>query len=82
MEIKIVTPKIVRYIEAHGLKKKWEKTLDLFSMNPRHPSLHTELLEPKEEMIFSFRIDIKYRALFVIKNGVALVFRVTNHYKK
>ena len=81
MEIKVVTPKINRYIALHGLQSKWLKCVNLFKNNPKHPSLRTELLEPKEEMIFSFRLDRKYRALFVVKNSVAFVFRITNHYK-
>jgi plasmid maintenance system killer protein len=82
MEIQVVTPRVLAYIRQHGLEKKWDKVRGLFEKDIRHPSLHTELMEPKEEMIFSFRIDRKYRALFVIKNNQALVFRVTNHYKK
>jgi len=81
MEIKVVTPKINIYLKKHLLQKKWQKAVALFEMNIKHPSLETELLEPKEEMIYSFRIDKKYRALFVIKNNMAFVFRVTNHYK-
>jgi plasmid maintenance system killer protein len=80
MEIKIVTPKIRTFLRARNLGEKWEKARALFEKDIRHPSLHTKLMEPKDEMIYSFRVDKKYRALFVIKNGVALVFRVTNHY--
>lgn len=81
MEIKIVTPKISRYIKAHGLDDKWKKAVSLFESNIKHPSLNTELMEPKEEMIYSFRVDRKYRALFMIKNNTAFVFRITNHYR-
>ena len=81
MEIKIATPKVERYIVLHNLQSKWKKCKILFIQNPKHPSLHTELLEPKDEMIFSFRLDKKYRALFMIKNSVAFVFRITNHYR-
>jgi len=81
MEIKIVTPKVRRYITRHGLQSKWKKCEALFMQNPKHPSLHTELLEPREEMIFSFRLDKKYRVLFMIKNSTAFVFRITNHYR-
>jgi hypothetical protein len=81
MEIKVATPKVTRYITLHGLKLRWGKAKLLFETDPRHPSLRTELLEPKDEMIFSFRIDKKYRALFMVKNSIAFVFRVTNHYK-
>ena len=81
MEIKVVTPKVYRYLKVHILEDKWEKAVSLFKSNIRHPSLHTELIEPKEEMVYSFRVDRKYRALFMIKDNTAYVFRVTNHYK-
>ena len=82
MEVKVVTPKVYRYLKTHIILNKWNKAVSLFESNVRHPSLHTELLEPKEEMVYSFRIDKKYRALFMINNNIAYVFRVTNHYKK
>ena len=63
MEVKIVSPKIYLYLDKRGLLSKWYKAVILFEVNPRHPSLNTELMEPKEEMIYSFRIDKKYRAL-------------------
>lgn len=81
MEVKVVSPKIYRYLDKHKLLSKWYKVVILFESDTRHPSLNTELLEPKNEMIYSFRIDRKYRVLFVIKNDRALVFRVTNHYR-
>ncbi len=81
MEIKIVTPKVTAYLKKHGLMEKWNKAVALFERNIKHPSLNTELLEPKEEMIYSFRVDKKYRALFMIKDNASFVFRVTNHYK-
>src|SRR3989337_2691913 len=57
---------IKEYIQRHGISRKWEKAKMLFETNPSHPSLHTELLEPKHRLIYSFRIDRRYRALFVI----------------
>lgn len=81
MEIKIVTPKVNVYLKKHSLGTKWRKAVKLFEHDIKYPSLQTELLEPKEEMIYSFRIDKKYRAIFVIKDNVAYVFRITNHYK-
>lgn len=81
MEIKVVSPKVYRYLDKHKLLSKWYKAVILFESNIKHPSLNTELLEPKNEMIYSFRVDKKYRALFVIKDNKAFVFRVTNHYK-
>ena len=52
------------FIQKHGLSKKWEKARMLFENNPSHRSLNTELLEPKHLLIYSFRLDKKYRALF------------------
>jgi len=44
----------------------------LFEKDYRHSSLNTELLEPKHLRIHSFRIDIQYRAIFIInKDGNA-----------
>lgn len=81
MEIKIVTSKVFRYLKAHNLDDKWKKAVSLFESNIKHPSLNTELMEPKEEMIYSFRVNRKYRALFMTKNNTAFVFRITNHYR-
>jgi len=72
-----------RYLHGHHLKSKWLKLTHLFEQNMRHPSLHTELLEPRWRGIYSFRIDKQYRALFFINaDGLAEVFTITNHYKK
>ncbi len=74
---------IKEYLEAHDLLKKWGKAKKLFEQNPEHPSLHTELLEPRHRLIYSFRIDKKYRALFIcISDRIVEVIAVTNHYKK
>lgn len=54
----------------------------LFESNIKHPSLHTELLQPQSSGIYSFRIDKKYRALFFIADDAVEVFAITNHYKK
>lgn len=71
------------YINKHELKKKWQKVKMLFENDPFHPSLHTELLEPKHRLIYSFRIDRKYRALFIVKReGLIEVIAVTKHYRK
>jgi len=54
---------IKKYIKKHGILKKWEKAKKLFENNPSHPSLNTELLEPKHRLIYSFRIDKKISCL-------------------
>ncbi len=70
------------YLKEHGLTKKWIKVKCLFESNLRHPSLNVEILEPRELNIYSFRVDKKYRALFVTHaTGEVEVFKITNHYK-
>lgn len=72
-----------QYIQKHGLSKKWEKAKKLFEGDPSHPSLNTELLEPKHHLIYSFRIDKKYRALFIcLPDGNIEIIAVTKHYRK
>ncbi len=74
---------VKRYIEMHGLSKKWEKAKDLFENNPSHPSLNMELLEPKHRLIYSFRIDRIYRALFIcLPDSKIEIVAVTKHYRK
>jgi len=74
---------VKRYIEMHGLSKKWEKAKNLFENNPSHPSLNTELLEPKHRLIYSFRIDRSYRVLFIcLPDEKIEIIAVTKHYRK
>ena len=74
---------IKEYIQRHGISKKWEKAKRLFENNPSHPSLNTELLEPKHRLIYSFRIDKKYRVLFIcLPEDKVEVLAVTKHYRK
>ena len=63
--------------------KKWEKAKKLFEKDPFHPSLNTELLEPKHRMIYSFRIDKKFRALFIyLPDDKVEIIAATKHYRK
>jgi len=72
-----------KYILKHGLSKKWERVKTLFENDPSHPSLKTELLEPKHRLIYSFRIDRKYRALFIcLPNNKIEMIAITKHYHK
>lgn len=77
-----VSSRILEKIQRHSLRKKFEKQLVLLSQNPKHPSLHVELLELKQHGIYSFRIDRKYRALFFFRpdrQGIEIL-AVTVHY--
>ncbi len=83
MKLKPLRKDLTKFLKDHNLEKKWEKAKNLFEENIRHPSLHTELLEPHWRGIYSFRVDIKYRTLyFITKSGAAEVFAITKHYKK
>jgi Txe/YoeB family toxin of Txe-Axe toxin-antitoxin module len=74
---------IEQYLQKHGIWKKWEKVKRLFENNPSHPSLDTELLEPKHRLIYSFRIDKKYRVLFIcLPDDRVEVIAITKHYRK
>ncbi|MFA4831025.1 MAG: hypothetical protein WC862_01850 [Patescibacteria group bacterium] len=82
MRIKPLGRDVEKTIDRYSLRRKWDKAKKLFETNLRHPSLHTELLEPHWRGIYSFRLDNKYRALFFIDEGQAEVFKITKHYKK
>ncbi|KKU92245.1 MAG: hypothetical protein UY21_C0003G0021 [Microgenomates group bacterium GW2011_GWA1_48_10] len=81
MSIHDLNPKIVKKLKKFGIEQKFLKAKALFEENPRHPGLHTELLEPKELQIYSFRIDLKYRAQFTVSTGEARIIDVTLHYQ-
>ena len=73
MKIKPLRKDLMKFLKVHNLEKKWKKVKILFEENIRHPSLHTELLEPHWRGIYSFRVDIKYRALYFIATGGTVV---------
>ncbi len=74
---------IKEYLQKHALNKKWEKAKKLFENDPSHPSLNTELLEPKHRHIYSFRLDKKYRAIFIcLPEDKIEIISITKHYHK
>lgn len=81
MQIKPLGPELLKYLQKHNLGKKFKRQLLVLQNNPRHPSLHTEILEPKVRKIYSFRIDIKYRAIFIIRDGQAEIIDINDHYQ-
>jgi len=82
MEIKPLREDLKKYLKKHNLEKKYKKAKFFFETDPLHPSLNTELLEPKERLIYSFRLDKKYRAIFIyIEKGIIEIIAFTNHYK-
>lgn len=72
----------IDYLNQRQLLKKYEKVKQLFEQNPFHPSLNMELLEPKHRLLYLFRLDRKYRALFAyIESETIEIITFTNHYK-
>jgi Txe/YoeB family toxin of Txe-Axe toxin-antitoxin module len=63
MQIRPLRDDLEDYLKKHALEKKYKKAKKLFEHDPFYPSLNTELLEPKDRLIYSFRLDRKYRAI-------------------
>ncbi len=71
---------IKAYCAKRKLTNKFLKQQKLFVQNPFHPSLQTELLEPKHMKIWSFRIDRSYRAIFIFRDSAVIeIIDVNNH---
>lgn len=81
MQIKPLSRRLKLYLAKHQLNRKFNKQIKIFQENSRHPSLHTELLEPKSEGVYSFRIDRKYRVLFIIANSESEIVDINDHYE-
>lgn len=82
MHISPLRPDLEEFIDKHSLKKKFRKQAELFILNPRYPSLQTELLVPKDLRIYSFRIDRKYRAVFIFLDSENIeIVDINNHYQ-
>jgi len=82
MKILSLHPELKEYLKARQLEKKFEKQSTIFKENPYHPSLNTELLEPRKMKIWSFRIDRKYRALFIFRERAVIeIIDVNDHYQ-
>lgn len=75
-------PDIQKYLKRKNLEKKFTKQKALFEQNHFHPGLNTELLEPKEMKVWSFRIDLKYRAIFIFREKDKVeIIDINDHYK-
>ncbi|MDI6602843.1 MAG: hypothetical protein QME57_01845 [Patescibacteria group bacterium] len=82
MKILPLHPEIKEYLKKRNLEKKFEKQKILFEKNPFYPSLKTELLEPRKMRIWSFRLDRKYRAIFIFHNKETIeIIDITDHYR-
>lgn len=80
-KIKTIRPDLFKFLKKRNLVKKYQKQSSLFEENPKHPSLNTEIIEPKELKIYSFRVDKKYRAVFIFIGDSIEIIDINNHYK-
>ena len=73
---------IIAYLKEHKLERKFSKQVEFLKKDIRHPSLGVELLEPRHLHFFSFRIDRKYRAIFIFRDRETVeIIDVNNHYR-
>lgn len=84
MSIVILPPskKLKDKIKHNNLEKVFNKQVDFLSQNSKHPSLQVKLLEPRSYGIYSFRINIKFRGLFIFRNEKKAIeiINITVHY--
>ena len=81
MKILPLTSRLERFLARHQIREMFEKQKFFFEHNPHHPSLNTELLEPKHVHLYSFRITQKYRAIFIYTGNDAIeIIDINAHY--
>ncbi len=81
MQIQPLNKKVLKQIKKFGIERKCKKQISLLIENPLHPGLNMEKLEPRQVGLYSFRIDKSYRAIFRIRNGIAEILLITQHYQ-
>jgi Txe/YoeB family toxin of Txe-Axe toxin-antitoxin module len=82
MFVKPLRKDLLIYLKKHNIEKKFDKQVKLFEQNPSYPSLNTEVLEPKQLKIYSFRIDRKYRVIFIFTSPEELeIIDINDHYQ-
>ena len=74
--------RLIKYLSKHDLREVFAKQMDLFERNPSHPSLHTEILEPRHLRIYSLRVTRKYRAIFIYTGKQQIeIIDINDHYQ-
>lgn len=82
MKILPLHQEIIDYLNKRNLNKKFIKQANFLKINIYHPSLEFELLEPKHLKFYSFRVDKKYRAIFIFRDDNTVeIIDVNNHYR-
>lgn len=62
------------------IKRKLCKQEKIFIQNPRHPSLNTEKITPKQKEIWTYRVDKRYRVAFRFENNDTVVLLVVGNH--
>jgi len=81
MIVEPLNPKQEKYLRVHRLTKKYSKQIAILVNNPNHPGLNTEKLIPESQGLYSFRLDIHYRAIFRFTSDHIKIISITNHYR-
>ncbi len=82
MHVKQLNKYLEKYVQRKNLTKKFVKQVRFLDENPLHPSLNLELLEPRSGGRYSFRIDRKYRAIFIFTTPDEIeIVDINSHYK-
>jgi Txe/YoeB family toxin of Txe-Axe toxin-antitoxin module len=77
-----IDPEVQQQAKKHNVAKKFTKCCRIIVVDITHPSLNVELMQPKGKGIYSFRIDRKYRAIFVYRHNIQAIeiVAITVHY--
>lgn len=78
----IFSEKFLRQFEAldNKIQSVAEKKIEVFKLNPIHPSLNTHKLNGRLVGFFSFSIDTKFRIVFEYGNKDTVHFlKIGNH---
>lgn len=81
MRSKNLRSDLLQYLKRHQLEDKFHRQLGILVKDFHHPSLHTEILNPKSRKVYSFRIDRKYRAIFLIVDSEVEIIDINDHYQ-
>lgn len=81
MMVEPLNAKQVKYLNNHRLSKKYSKQIEILVVNSSHPTLKVEKLAPSSLGLYSFRLDIHYRAVFRYVDSHIKIIAITNHYK-
>jgi len=65
-----------------SIQKKAVLKTELFKKNPFSTSLKTEKLTPKKYNVWSFRIDLSYRIVFIFLGSELAEFRFIGHHNQ